>query len=226
MSVSAEMKYVGTIDGKKVYWAEPGEFTQPGIYFWDGEKNVHVPMTDLPGQILSNKAIAAGWRAKADTLLKHGEMRDGGRALGMQECAAELESGIALVEGEQPTLGDWDVTNRGFSMVEFTDGNGQKCSMQTSSAMDFSHCDGLSDEEAANCYSRPMLWLGVKEINAQIMAHDAIRLGIDNKGRSMGWIDYDIPKEVLLSSRMHLRIPQIKALIADLQRWLREEGEE
>lgn len=176
MSVSAEMKYIGTIDGKKVYWAEPGEFENPGVYYWDGENNVHVPM---------KPAIA------------------------------------------EDTLGETGETNRGFSILEFTDRNGIRCTMQTSSACDYSHCEGLSEEEAENCYGRPMLWLGVHDVEPTIMAYDAIRLGLPTGGQHTGWVDYKIPKEVLLSSRMHLTVPKVKGLVADLQRWLRDEaGEE
>lgn len=41
---SAAMKFVGEINGHPVYWAEPGRFTTPGVYYWDGKTNVHVPL--------------------------------------------------------------------------------------------------------------------------------------------------------------------------------------
>lgn len=40
----AGMQFLGEIDGKNVYWAEPGRFDTPGIHFWDGKRNVHVPV--------------------------------------------------------------------------------------------------------------------------------------------------------------------------------------
>lgn len=44
MPVEAAMQFLGELDGKKCYWAKPGEFVQPGFYFWDGQSNVHVPL--------------------------------------------------------------------------------------------------------------------------------------------------------------------------------------
>ena len=44
MNTSAAMKHLGEIDGKNCYWAEPGRFDVPGFYFWDGERNVHLPL--------------------------------------------------------------------------------------------------------------------------------------------------------------------------------------
>lgn len=46
--VQAAMKKIGEINGVKVYWAEPGRFTKPGVYYWDGEDNVHVPIPTTP----------------------------------------------------------------------------------------------------------------------------------------------------------------------------------
>lgn len=107
-------------------------------------------------------------------------------------------------------LGKNDYTNRNFGLVKFTDANGSKCSLQCSSALDFSHCDDLPEEEAEDCFSRPMLWLGIDKIDAKIMGAN-------------GWQPFHIPPEVLLNSRMHLRVDQVKALIADLQTWLETE---
>lgn len=37
------MTHVGSDHtGRPIYWAEPGRFTQPGLYTWDGEKNVRI----------------------------------------------------------------------------------------------------------------------------------------------------------------------------------------
>lgn len=212
MSAQSPMEFVGEIDGKKVYWAEPGKFAKPGIYFWDGEQNVHVPMDDTPSRMLSDKALIAGWRAKA------ANTDDEVKAATIRDCADSLESRDEVFNGI-PTLGEETVTNRGFSIINFSDRNGLKCSLQTSSAMDFSHCDDDDD----NCMSRPMLWLGVDDAAPTIMAFDAIRLGLDTNGQTTGWVDYKIPKEVLLHTRMHLTVPQVEALIGDLQRWLKAE---
>lgn len=44
MNAAAPMQHLGELNGKPCYWAEPGRFTKPGFYFWDGKKNVHVPL--------------------------------------------------------------------------------------------------------------------------------------------------------------------------------------
>ena len=39
-----EMQELGELDGQLCFWAEPGRFTEPGFYFWDGVRNVRVPL--------------------------------------------------------------------------------------------------------------------------------------------------------------------------------------
>ena len=36
----AMMKHLGDANGVKWYWAEPGKFEKPGVYYWDGKSNV------------------------------------------------------------------------------------------------------------------------------------------------------------------------------------------
>lgn len=43
-TVESAMQYLGTIDGKKCYWAAEGQFVTPGLYYWNGRENVHVPI--------------------------------------------------------------------------------------------------------------------------------------------------------------------------------------
>lgn len=45
MSVQVAMKSLGEVDGVRWFWAEPGLFTVPGVYYWDGNANVHVTAT-------------------------------------------------------------------------------------------------------------------------------------------------------------------------------------
>lgn len=46
MSTTAQamMQYLDTVDGIQYYWAAPGRFAKPGVYFWDAtrEKNVRL----------------------------------------------------------------------------------------------------------------------------------------------------------------------------------------
>lgn len=97
-------------------------------------------------------------------------------------------------------------TNRGFAIGEFTDHYGTKCSIQKSS---------LADESC--------IWLGVDDADPKIMATDANRLGMVTPEKT-GWVEYDIPKEVFLSTRMHLTREMVEALLPHLHRFV-ETGE-
>lgn len=97
--------------------------------------------------------------------------------------------------------------NRGFDLIEFIDLYGLPCSLQESS---------LATESA--------IWLGVSDVQPKIMAVDAIKMGIDTNGQTTGWIDIPIPKEVLLSARMHLSQEQVRELLPHLQKFA-ETGE-
>jgi hypothetical protein len=97
------------------------------------------------------------------------------------------------------------LTKRGFEISEFEDTSGLKCSLQMSSS---------AMEER--------IWLGVSEVVASIMARDAQMQGIEVKGPVEGWVDYPIPSEVLVSTRMHLNREQVAELIPYLQRFVDE----
>ena len=92
-------------------------------------------------------------------------------------------------------------TQRGFSLGEFTDRYGEKCSIQKSS---------LATEDA--------IWLGVDNPNPKILASKAASLGVETT-ETTGWIPYPIPKEVLMSTRMHLTQDMVRQLIPLLQRF-------
>lgn len=92
-------------------------------------------------------------------------------------------------------------TERGFGLVEFQDAYGLKCSIQESSAWE------------------PHIWLGVSDANPQIMNSDAAKLGLPTNG-STGWTEYQVPREVLMHTRMHLNKAQIIDLIAELQTYV------
>jgi len=93
-------------------------------------------------------------------------------------------------------------TGRGFSYVEFKDRYGSQCSLQKSS---------LASEDA--------IWLGIDDPNPQIMANQAIQLGVKTNEIS-GWIPYPIPEEVMIDTRMHLTQEQVKDLIPILQKFV------
>lgn len=78
------------------------------------------------------------------------------------------------------------ITERGFALLNFTDLYGKKCSLQESS---------LATTDA--------IWFGVDDAEPKIMS-------------SIGWVDYEIPKDVLLHTRMHLSRDQVAELIPTL----------
>lgn len=80
-------------------------------------------------------------------------------------------------------------THRGFGLIQFKDYYDAECSIQKSS---------LATEDA--------IWLGVDDANPQIMASKVVAGGT-------GWIPYEIPKDVLLTTRMHLTQDQVKTLL-------------
>jgi len=99
-------------------------------------------------------------------------------------------------------------TERGFAIVEFKDRYGSECSLQKSS---------LATDDA--------IWFGVDDAKPQIMCSDAIRLGLRERKYTEddnGWCDYKIPNEVLLTTRMHLTVEQVKALLPFLKKFVRD----
>lgn len=94
-------------------------------------------------------------------------------------------------------------TARGFRLIEFKDHYGSPCSIQKSS---------LATDDA--------IWLGVSDPNPQILAADAYRMGLSGvSSYSNGWVPFNIPKEVSITSRMHLTRKEVKDLIPILQRF-------
>jgi len=90
-------------------------------------------------------------------------------------------------------------TNRGFDIFTFTDRYGEGCSLQKSS---------LVSEDA--------IWLGIDDPSPKIMASEASLHGVDTDA-TVGWVEYPIPKEVLVSTRMHLTREQVAELLPVLQ---------
>ena len=99
-----------------------------------------------------------------------------------------------------------DRTQRGFSNGEFQDYYGEGCSIQKSS---------LATKDA--------IWLGIDDAKPQLMNSDAKRLGLPYTGDT-GWTPFNIPKEVLLSTRMHLTQKEVRQLLPILQKFA-ETGE-
>ena len=93
-------------------------------------------------------------------------------------------------------------TERGFSVVEFTDRYGAPCSLQMSS---------LASEDA--------IWFGVDDAQPQILASKAASHGVETD-EVCGWAPYPLPEDVLLTTRMHLTREQVAELLPVLQRFV------
>lgn len=73
-----------------------------------------------------------------------------------------------------------DVTNRGFTILQFKDSYDEVCDIQRSSTAD------------DDC-----VWVGIHDPHPQILASKV-------KPGGTGWIDYDMPNGILITHRMHL----------------------
>ena len=93
-------------------------------------------------------------------------------------------------------------TNRGFEYKERQDRYGQSYSIQKSS-LAFEDC----------------IWFGLNGANPKITASQAHKFGVIAK-ETTGWVDYPIPEEVFISTRMHLTREQVAEIIPILQHFV------
>ena len=91
---------------------------------------------------------------------------------------------------------DYTTTYRGFKLIKFNDLYDKVCNIQESS---------LATDDA--------IWIGVQDAEPKIMASKTPQGGT-------GWVKYDIPDDVLLSTRMHLNREQVKQIIPILQQFV------
>lgn len=91
-------------------------------------------------------------------------------------------------------------TGRNFDLIVFNDLYDQPCSLQKSSS---------ADTDA--------IWLGLSEAHPKIMAKYISQNGT-------GWVDYHIPSEVLINTRMHLNREQVKKLLPHLVKFVETGG--
>jgi len=80
-------------------------------------------------------------------------------------------------------------------LVAFTDTNGKACTLQKSS-------DTLSDK----------IWLGTDKASLKLLNKVAFKHGLESEA-STGWMDYPIPEDVVVESRMHLTRETVKELL-------------
>ena len=93
-----------------------------------------------------------------------------------------------------------EVTERGFGLWKFKDRSQSECSLQDSS---------LATE--------PAIWLGIDDPRPQIMASKTEQGGT-------GWVEYPLPEDVHMFTRMQLTQEQVKALLPILT-YFAETGE-
>ena len=106
-------------------------------------------------------------------------------------------------------------TGRGFEIVKFRDEYDKECSIQESSRAVCENDDGTVDDPLG------WIWLGIDNAEPKIMKSDAFRMGIPvPPGPITGWMPYEIPPEVSLTTRMHLNETQVRGLIDRLTLWL------
>ena len=101
-----------------------------------------------------------------------------------------------MADNNQYNFFEQTITQRGFIKLLFKDSYNKHCSLQESS-------------NAEDDY----IWLGIEDAEPVIMESDAIKLGLISKDiEPVGWADYPIPNEVLLTTRMHLNKEQATIL--------------
>lgn len=80
-----------------------------------------------------------------------------------------------------------NITNRGFKLIQFKDTYDELCDIQESSNIE------------------PHIWLGTHSPNPKILASKL-------DPNKIGWVDYQIPSDILISHRMHLNRKQCISL--------------
>lgn len=125
--------------------------------------------------------------------------------------ASRPATSVKLKEEKQAT---WPVlkTSRGFQVVEFRDANGEKCSLQQSSAI-------LTGPLSVDRPGSSAIWLGCDNADPKIMASKAAQHGVETS-ETTGWVPYPVPDDVLMNTRMHLDRERVVILILHLQAWL------
>lgn len=99
------------------------------------------------------------------------------------------------------------LTQRGFGLIESKDYYDHEFSIQKSSLA------------GVDC-----IWFGIDDAKPQIMARDAIRMGlkpVEGGEKDNGWVPFAIPSEVSLNTRMHLSREQVKELLPILKHFVK-----
>lgn len=105
-------------------------------------------------------------------------------------------------------LGPTEPGPNGFPRIVFEDNGGQACCLEVSSVI-------LSGHGEAHPGTSGVL-LGVVDVKPKIMAKHAAGVGVEQSS-SVGWIEYPLPPQVHISSRMFLNRGQVNALVVHLK---------
>lgn len=90
---------------------------------------------------------------------------------------------------------DKSETSRGFSILRFKD-----------------VCETVCNVQKSSLANKDCIWLGVEEAEPKILASKTTEGGT-------GWVTYDIPEDVMISTRMHLDRKQARELAKLLNRF-------
>ena len=113
-------------------------------------------------------------------------------------------------------LGEPSKTSHGFQKQVFTDTKDRKCSVQASSLFDDS-------ERGMNNPGSSFLLIGIEDAEPMFLASKAGKVGVDTD-ETVGWIPFPVPRDVMMTTRMHLNREQVKDLICTLSTWLATGG--
>lgn len=109
-------------------------------------------------------------------------------------------------------FGTYAKNSRGWPRIDFEDAYDQQCSLQLSSVV-------YDYEDALEKPGTSAVWLGLSNVRAQVMARDAASVGV-SASTDVGWVDYPIPDQVQVWTRMHLNREQVAGLRDRLTEWL------
>lgn len=109
-----------------------------------------------------------------------------------------------------PTFNNMKIkqNSRGFNFVNFTDANGEACSVQRSSSM-----------------NEPLIWLGVGDVKLKVLVRNEgwKTFSEEDLAEKFGTVMEPCP-HVLMGGRMHLNRKQVKNLLPILKKFV-ETGE-
>lgn len=65
------------------------------------------------------------------------------------------------------------------------------------------------------------VWMGMPDTQPVVMATHAKQVGVQTD-KKVGWVDYPVPRGVLIPTMSHLTVDQAKLVVAALQEFIEE----